>query len=113
MFNSICTSPLEKYSPGIALMHSMIGDAIERGCTELDFGVGEATYKTRFCTETDRLRDGIRGVSPVGRLAAVVIRTKLSAKRQIKTVPWLRALMEGARRRQGTSAAPAADADED
>jgi CelD/BcsL family acetyltransferase involved in cellulose biosynthesis len=100
MFNSIAGGAAEKDSPGIALMHAMIADALGRGCTSLDFGVGEASYKARFCIDTDPLHDGFVGVTAKGRLAAVAIGTGLRIKRRIKAAPRLLALMEALRRRR-------------
>jgi CelD/BcsL family acetyltransferase involved in cellulose biosynthesis len=106
MFNSIAGGAAEKDSPGIALMHAMIADAIGRGCSSLDFGVGEASYKARFCVDTDPLHDRLLGVTAKGRLAAASIGTGLRIKRRIKAAPRLLALMEALRRRRaGTPAA--------
>lgn len=105
MFNSIAGGAVEKDSPGIALMQAMIADVIARGCTSVDFGTGAASYKTRFCVDTDPLHDGLLGVTPVGRLAALAIGTTFRVKRRIKEEPWLYSLMEAARRRRGTQAA--------
>jgi CelD/BcsL family acetyltransferase involved in cellulose biosynthesis len=109
MFNSIAGGAAEKDSPGIALMHAMIADAIGRGCTSLDFGVGEAAYKARFCVDTDPLRDGFLGVTAKGRLAAAAIGASLRIKRRIKAAPRLFALMEALRRRRSPAASAASE----
>ncbi|MFD1331192.1 GNAT family N-acetyltransferase [Methylopila musalis] len=85
MFNSITSGDLARYSPGELLLTFMVEDAIGRGMTEFDLGVGAAAYKALFCADVDPLFDTILGVSPLGRAGAGVFAAKRAAKAWVKS----------------------------
>lgn len=87
MFNSITSCDLARYSPGELLLTFMVEDAIGRGMSEFDLGVGAAAYKALFCPDVDPLFDTIVGVSPLGRAGAGVYAAKRAAKAWVKSNP--------------------------
>ena len=57
-------------SPGEWLLIEVARDAIARGLTTLDLGVGDSRYKREICEVEERLHDTGFGVTALGRLAA-------------------------------------------
>jgi CelD/BcsL family acetyltransferase involved in cellulose biosynthesis len=84
MFNTYTLSDNARQSPGLVLLVDIIRDLADRGMHGFDLGVGEATYKTFFCKETEPLFDSFLPVTALGRLAAITASAGGHVKRQIK-----------------------------
>ncbi len=62
--------PVSRFGPGAAHLHDLMRYAIEHGCNEFDFTIGDEPYKHDWCdTEDNALRpsrggDGARPGSP-------------------------------------------------
>ena len=72
-------------------------NAIERGLGVIDFGVGEARYKSEICETTEPLFDSAFAVSAAGRLGAAAFLLARRLKRQVKGDPRLYAFARSAR----------------
>ena len=115
MFNSITSCELSRYSPGEMLLNFMVEDAIGRGMTVFDLGVGTASYKAMYCPDPEPLFDSIFGVTAKGRAAAAAVAAKAGAKARVKASPAAYGLVERWRklRAKGTATkAPGAEAPE-
>ncbi|HEU5017830.1 MAG TPA: GNAT family N-acetyltransferase [Pseudolabrys sp.] len=77
-----------RFGPGAAHLRDIMQYAIERGIGVFDFTVGDESYKLDW-SEQDQLYDYIVGVTPVGSVAAAILRRKAALKRQIKQSPAL------------------------
>jgi CelD/BcsL family acetyltransferase involved in cellulose biosynthesis len=77
-----------RFGPGAAHLRDIMQYAIERGIKVFDFTVGDESYKLDW-SEQDQLYDYIAGVTPVGRVAAALLRRKAAFKRRIKQSPTL------------------------
>lgn len=98
MFISITDGEHAKYSPGEMLMNFVVEDAIRRGLSTFDLGVGEATYKKMYCPNPEPLFHSIFGVSLKGRAAAAAVGAVAAAKTRIKSTPWAYGLIVKARK---------------
>ena len=76
-------------TPGEILLTALLENLARRGFTHFDLGIGEAQYKEAVCDEAIELYDTVLAVSPVGALAAPLLRASLACKRSIKRTPWL------------------------
>jgi CelD/BcsL family acetyltransferase involved in cellulose biosynthesis len=95
---------IAKSSPGELMVQAMVREAIERGLSTFDLGVGEARYKDEACESVEELFDSAIAATPLGRLAALAFALKQRAKRRVKHAPRLRALaarLRAALRRRG------------
>ena len=96
-----------RYSPGELLVARIIAEKCKAGFTRFDLGIGEARYKTSFCSTKVPLVDTVLGMTMKGWLAAQALRVALAAKRRIKQSPrlWAAARRLTALRRSGRFAA--------
>ncbi len=76
-------------SPGKLLVAEIVRDSIARGLQELDFGVGEAPYKSECCETVEPLFDSAYPATLAGHLAAGVFLAARRAKRIVKQNPAL------------------------
>ena len=79
-------------SPGELLIIEIVRDAIRRGLTAFDLGIGEARYKSECCETVEPLVDSALGVTRLGRLAAPAFLQARRAKRFVKQSPLLLSL---------------------
>lgn len=105
MFNSIIRDPYATESPGEQLIVRLVRTCCERGLETFDLGIGEAHYKTLFCSDTEPLFDSYLPLSPSGRVAATVCAIGASFKRAIKQHETLWLLVCEARRLMGRMSA--------
>ena len=84
---------IARSSPGELLVHAVVREAIARGFSTFDLGVGEARYKDDACEAEDALFDSAFAFTALGRLAALAFKLKQRAKRRIKRSPRLLALL--------------------
>ena len=89
---------IARSSPGEMMVQAVVAEAIARGFSEFDLGVGEARYKDEACEAVEPLFDSALGVSARGRLAAWAFLAAQRAKRAIKQSPRLKALHARLRR---------------
>jgi CelD/BcsL family acetyltransferase involved in cellulose biosynthesis len=89
---------IARSSPGEIMVQAVVADAIARGFSEFDLGVGEARYKDEACEAVEELFDSAFGASARGRLAAWAFLAARRAKRAIKQSPRLKALHARLRR---------------
>jgi len=94
---------IARSSPGEIMVHAVVADAIARGFTEFDLGVGEARYKNEACEIVEPLFDSAFAVTLRGRLAAWAFLAARRAKRSVKRSPRLKALYARLRRLSGCS----------
>lgn len=87
MFNTYTVSENARYSPGLALLRSMIDQYAEQGYTSFDFGIGFDEYKTVFCKQDAPLVDSYVSFTARGRLAAFGMTSLTHAKRLVKQNP--------------------------
>jgi CelD/BcsL family acetyltransferase involved in cellulose biosynthesis len=84
-------------SAGEQLLVEVAREAVARGFTTLDLGVGASRYKGEICEIEEVLFDAAFGVSPLGRLAAPLYHIWRGAKGELKRRPRLLSLAETAR----------------
>jgi CelD/BcsL family acetyltransferase involved in cellulose biosynthesis len=102
MFTSFdATSEAVKSSPGEVLLVWLLRKLCAEGYNRIDYGVGEARYKTTWSDKTIKLVDTHIGVSAVGRIAALIMHFKGVVKRKIKHSPALMKLVERVRKLRG------------
>ncbi len=87
-----------RHTPGELLLTALLKNLARRGFTHFDLGIGEAQYKEAVCDEAIELYDTVLPVSPVGALAAPMLRASLAGKRWVKRTPWLLHWLEWFRR---------------
>ena len=75
-------------SPGDLLLARIIVAQCERGRAGFDLGVGEARYKSTFCSEIDDLFTLVLPVTMQGRVYAGALRSLVCTNRFIKQTPW-------------------------
>ncbi len=83
---------IARSSPGELIVHAVVREAIARGFSTFDLGVGEARYKDEACEAEDELFDSAFAFTALGRVAALAFKLKQRAKRRIKRSPRLLAL---------------------
>jgi CelD/BcsL family acetyltransferase involved in cellulose biosynthesis len=102
MFTSFdATSEAVKSSPGEVLLICLLRKLCAEGYNRIDYGVGEARYKTTWSDKTIRLVDTQLSVSAIGRISAFAIAIKGAAKRKIKHTPALMKIVERLRMLRG------------
>jgi CelD/BcsL family acetyltransferase involved in cellulose biosynthesis len=98
MFTSFdATSEAVRSSPGEVLLIWLVRKLCAEGYNRIDYGVGEARYKTTWSDKTIKLVDSHIGVSPIGKIAAFVMFMKGAIKREIKHSPALMKLVQQVR----------------
>jgi CelD/BcsL family acetyltransferase involved in cellulose biosynthesis len=101
-FSSILTtytlSDRARHSPGLVLVHHVIGNLAARGYAAFDLGVGDARYKRLFCKQAEPLFDSFIPLTPLGWAAGVVARSCSALVRGIKRRPALWSAAQTARR---------------
>jgi CelD/BcsL family acetyltransferase involved in cellulose biosynthesis len=84
MFNSIANERYAAESPGEQLLARLVQRCCERGIATFDLGIGEASYKTLFCTDTEPLFDSFLPLDAAGRLLGTALAAAAAAKRSVK-----------------------------
>ena len=85
-------------SPGEFLILALAEDAIGRGLQSLDFGVGEARYKSEACEIVEPLFDSAFAANWLGRLGSAAYLISRKLKRRVKQTPRLFDLARSAQR---------------
>ena len=98
---------LSRFGPGIVHLHALLQHAIESGCREFDFTIGDERYKQDWCDTEIKLYDYIAPASVWGWPVAATSISVRRAKRFIKQTPmlWnmvvrLRETLAGAKRKR-------------
>jgi CelD/BcsL family acetyltransferase involved in cellulose biosynthesis len=81
--------PISRFGPGTAHLHALIDYALQRGCTEFDFTVGDEPYKRDWCDQVTRLYDFRAAQTLRGRAVVTVARIASRLKRRVKHSPLL------------------------
>ncbi len=98
MFNSIAQGHYAVESPGEQLIVNLVRTCCERGLDTFDLGIGEAQYKTLFCSDTEPLFDSYLPLTAGGRVMALAFAAGAAAKRSIKQRPLLWSVVRATRR---------------
>ena len=99
MITSYTSKPhLARTSPGELLLEWVVRRLCAEGCRQLDFGVGEARYKSQWSDMTIPLFDAYIGVSMRGAAAATAMRAGATLKRRIKQSQRLSSVLKAVRR---------------
>jgi CelD/BcsL family acetyltransferase involved in cellulose biosynthesis len=98
MFNSIIKERYAAESPGEQLLAHVVRRCCERGLDTFDLGIGEANYKTLFCSDAEPMFDSHLPLSRAGRLVAIGLGTAARCKRAVKGHALLWALVRYMRR---------------
>jgi CelD/BcsL family acetyltransferase involved in cellulose biosynthesis len=101
---------LSRFGPGIVHLHGLLQHAIDAGCREFDFTIGDERYKQDWCDTEIKLYDHIAAANVWGWPAAVATQTVRRAKRFIKQTPLLWNLVVKLRERRGGGKSKNADA---
>jgi CelD/BcsL family acetyltransferase involved in cellulose biosynthesis len=101
---------LSRFGPGIVHLHSLLQHAIETGCREFDFTIGDERYKQDWCDTEIKLYDYIASGNVWGWPTAATTRVALHAKRFIKQTPLLWNLIVKFRERRAGAKGKSADA---
>jgi len=101
---------LSRFGPGIVHLHGLLQHAIEAGCREFDFTIGDERYKQDWCDTEIKLYDYIASANFWGWPAATADMAARRAKRFIKKTPLLWNLVVRLRERRGGAKAPGAEA---
>ena len=91
-----------RFGPGIVHLHGLLQHAIETGCREFDFTIGDERYKQDWCDTEIKLYDHIAAASALGWPAAMATISLRRAKRFIKQTPALWNLVTKARAALGS-----------
>lgn len=78
-----------RFGPGAAHLRELLRTAIERGCKDFDFTIGDEPYKREWSDRTIALHDLHQATSPAGWMVAASERALARAKRVIKQTPVL------------------------
>ncbi len=105
---------VSRFGPGAAHLHDLMRHAIEHGCSEFDFTIGDEPYKRDWADTEVKLYDYHSAATAVGFAAALPSLAKARVKRFIKQTPFLwrtvsraRALAGSLGRRSKAAAVPA------
>lgn len=79
-------------SPGEFLVAQVIQKLCERGFSHFDLGIGEASYKDRYCAEVVPMRDFFLGTTFSGILTANALGASTSVKRILKKLGYSRTI---------------------
>ena len=80
------------------MLARLVQHCCERGLDTFDLGIGEASYKTLFCPDTEPLFDSYLPLSARGRLLALALSTGAATKRAVKERAALWSLVRSLRR---------------
>jgi CelD/BcsL family acetyltransferase involved in cellulose biosynthesis len=80
---------LARFGPGAAHLRELLRTAIERGCREFDFTIGDEAYKREWSDRSMALHDLHAATTPMGWFAASAVRAFVRAKRIVKQTPVL------------------------
>jgi len=108
--------PVSRFGPGAAHLHDLMRYAIEHGCHEFDFTIGDEPYKHDWCDIEIKLFDHRSAATLPGWLAALPAMAFARSKRLIKQTPVLWRLfvrMRALLARSPASARPAVDTGEE
>jgi len=107
-----------RFGPGAAHLHDLMRYAIEHGCTEFDFTIGDEPYKRDWADCELKLYDHRSAVTPIAWLASLPAAMRARGKRLIKQNAVLWPLAQKVRARLGrfsgrrpAPAAPVVDED--
>ena len=89
MLASYDDGPVSRFGPGAAHLHDLMRYAIEHGCHEFDFTIGDEPYKRDWSDTELRLYDHVAAVTLRGSLATAMTTAFRRAKRVIKQSPAL------------------------
>jgi CelD/BcsL family acetyltransferase involved in cellulose biosynthesis len=78
-----------RFGPGAAHLRELLRTAIERGCREFDFTIGDEAYKREWSDRSIALHDLHGATTPTGWFAANAVRAFSRTKRMIKQTPVL------------------------
>jgi CelD/BcsL family acetyltransferase involved in cellulose biosynthesis len=81
--------PVSRFGPGAAHLHDLMRHAIEHGCHEFDFTIGDEPYKHDWCDIEIKLFDHRSAATLPGWLAALPAMAFARSKRLIKQTPFL------------------------
>jgi CelD/BcsL family acetyltransferase involved in cellulose biosynthesis len=98
--------PVSRFGPGAAHLHDLMRYAIEHGCTEFDFTIGDEPYKHDWCDTEIKLYDYRVAATLRGGLAALPAIAFARTKRLIKQTPLLWRLFVQMRALAGRSPLP-------
>jgi CelD/BcsL family acetyltransferase involved in cellulose biosynthesis len=98
MFNSIAQGHYAAESPGEQLILNLVKSCCERGLETFDLGIGQAQYKTLFCSDIEPLFDSYLPLTASGSVLALAFAAGAWLKRTIKQRPALWALVRIGRR---------------
>jgi CelD/BcsL family acetyltransferase involved in cellulose biosynthesis len=84
MFNSIASERYAAESPGEQLLTRLVQRCCERALDTFDLGIGEASYKTLFCSDTEPLFDSYLPLGASGALLGTALAAAAAAKRSVK-----------------------------
>jgi CelD/BcsL family acetyltransferase involved in cellulose biosynthesis len=80
---------VSRFGPGAAHLHDLMRYAIEHGCREFDFTIGDEPYKRDWCDTEIKLYDHHAAVTVLGWLAVLPAIAFTRLKRVIKQTPLL------------------------
>jgi CelD/BcsL family acetyltransferase involved in cellulose biosynthesis len=92
---------VSRFSPGAAHLHDLMRYAIEHGCREFDFTIGDEPYKRDWCDIEIKLYDHRSAATVSGWLAVLPAIAFSRVKRVIKQTPFLWRLFVKTRARLG------------
>jgi CelD/BcsL family acetyltransferase involved in cellulose biosynthesis len=78
-----------RFGPGSAHLRELLRTAIERGCREFDFTIGDEAYKREWSDRSMVLHDLHAATTPTGWFVANAVRACARAKRVVKQTPVL------------------------
>ena len=84
--------------PGKHLFRMTVAACAEQGIRAFDAGVGNDSYKTRWCTRKRHLFHTLLPLTAAGRLYVLIASAKLRAKAYVKSTPRLWSAYRGLRR---------------
>jgi CelD/BcsL family acetyltransferase involved in cellulose biosynthesis len=98
MFNSIIRGHYAIESPGEQLIVNLVRVCCQRGLETFDLGIGEAHYKTLFCSDAEPLFDSYLPLSHAGNVLAIAFAIGGAFKRAIKQHSSMWSMVRAARR---------------
>jgi CelD/BcsL family acetyltransferase involved in cellulose biosynthesis len=98
MFNSIIQDRYAAESPGVQLLVRLVQHCCQRGLDCFDLGIGEANYKTLFCSDVELLFDSHLPLNAGGHVLGAALAAAGVGKRSIKAHSALWSLVRATRR---------------
>ena len=89
---------IARFGPGTAHLHDLMDYALQRGCSEFDFTIGDESYKRDWCDVAERLVDFRAALTAQGAVAVRATAAAIGDKRLIKHSPTLWAAFSRSRR---------------